>query len=235
MKVWVFVEGASDKLGLEALWTDWRRRLGAQRWGIAVVPLANKANFLKKFGARAAEKLVGSTSDVVVGLPDLHPVTPFQNTVFKHDDVNELKEVQRRTVRDALQTTHRIDGDRADDLLGRLLPSVLKHDFEMLLLAAVDALRVQLGTSENLGNWRIPVEEQNLGKPPKRVVEELFLTKSKLRKAYRDTRDAPAILRRVNDLPAILRTNSGQWTCPEFVAVLKWVGERTGVPACALD
>lgn len=233
MKVWVFVEGVADKLGLEALWDEWRKRLSTAGWGIAIVPLDTKANFLKKFGARAAEKLVGGGQDLVVGLPDLYPTEPFRAD-FEHKDAATLKELQRRRVRAALNQAHGA-GKRANELMQRFYPSVFRHDFEMLLLAAVDALRDHLGTPDELGNWRVPVEDQNLGDPPKRVIETLFLAKSNRKRAYRDTRDARAVLRRVNDLRAMLRTESGQWTCPEFVGVLKWLGERTSVPACQLD
>ncbi len=235
MKVWVFVEGVSDKLGLEALWASWQAQLRAMGWGIAVIPLDNKANFLRKIGARAAEKLAANDQDIVVTLPDLHPTAPFANGDYQHSDANALKALQIRLVSLALQNNYRKVGRAAESYIARLFASVFRHDFEMLLLAAVDALRNRLGTTERLGRWRTPVEDQNLDNPPKRIVEDLFLTKSRRRRADRDTIDAPAILRNVNDLSAILHTPSGARTCPEFVATLQWLGERTGVPVCNLS
>lgn len=235
MKVWVFVEGVADQMGLETLWSDWRVRLRDAGWGIAVIPLNSKANFLRKFGARAAEKLIAEPRDLVVGMPDLHPTVPFQRTAFAHDDAASLKRLQVDAVRAAVEQIYPAYSDGIDTLLERTFASVFRHDFEMLLLAAVDALRAHLRTSDRLGNWRKPVEDQNLHKPPKRVVEELFLTKSRRRHAYRDTKDAPAVLRKVKDLRHMMRMNDGAWTCPEFVTVLKWMGRQTGVSVCELD
>jgi len=187
LKAFVFVEGPSDKLGLEALWEPWRQRLRTKRAGIEVIPLVNKAQFLRKFGERAAEKLVGSDRDVVVGLPDLYPTDPFtKNSKTRHLNANDLKSVQAEAVRVALKETHHVQDERADVLLTRCFPSVLKHDFEMLLLAAKDALRQVIGTTDSLRGWRIPVEDQNDQRPPKRIVEDLFLAKR--RRAYRDTK-----------------------------------------------
>jgi hypothetical protein len=234
MKAWLFVEGPADELGLKVLFTDWRTHLRAAGRGLGIVPLGNKANFLKKFGVRAAEKLVAEAHDIVVGLPDLYPTLPFDDDRYRHTDMVSIKEIQRVSVRAALRDTYGLPDDIVEKIELRLFPSAFRHDFEMLLLAAVDALRFHLGTKEQLGNWRVPVEDQDLGRPPKRVIEELFLTKSPGRKAYRDTKDAPAILRKVTNLRAVLRTKSGQWTCPEFVGLLRWLGEQTNVAVCDL-
>lgn len=233
MKVWVYVEGQSDKDGLEALWKKWRERLQERGWRIEIIPLGNKARFLSTFGARAAQKLVGAVSDLVVGIPDLHPTAPYETTGFKHADAATLKSVQLREVRHALAANHNCPADDVDLLMRRFLPSVFKHDFEMLLLAAAESLREHLGTNDRLGQWRVPVEDQNLGKPPKRVVKDLF-TKYRRKLAYRGTKDAKAVLGKVEDVASVLRTGSGQWTCPEFVEVLRWLGDKTGVPVCDL-
>jgi hypothetical protein len=110
-------------------------------------------------------------------------------------------------------------------------PEPWRHDLEMLLPAAKDCLRAHLNTPDQLGAWRNPVEDQNQNRPPKRVIEELFSTKSPGRKAYRDTRDAGAILRKVSDLKNILFNQAGQVQCPVFKEVLDWIGDRTGVTA----
>lgn len=234
MKAWVFVEGRSDVLGLESLWKSWRNRLREKRHGLAVIPLDTKSNLLKKLGHRAAEKLVGNDSDLVVGLPDLYPIRAFEGTDFAHTDASSLKQLQRSSVRSALVSTFQLSRTRADHCMTRFLPAVFKHDFEMLLLAAKDALRNALRTAERLGDWRVPVEDQNFARPPKRVIEDLFRTKSVSRRSYLETRDAPKILGSVTDLGAILRTDSGAVTCPEFVAVLRWLGDRFDEHCCTL-
>ncbi len=232
MKAFLFVEGRSDQLGLEAIWKSWRHRLGEKRHGLAIIPLDTKANLLKKLGHRAARILVDNDSDLAVGLPDLYPT--FGGTGLQHSDVASLKLLQQRLVRDALLSTFQLSRTKADHCMTRFLPAVFKHDFEMLLLAAKDSLRNALRTTERLGDWRVPVEDQNFKHPPKRVIEDLFRTKSVSRRSYLETRDAPKILGSVTDLGAILRTDSGAVTCPEFVAVLRWLGDRFDEPCCAL-
>jgi len=234
VKAWVFVEGLSDQLGLEAFWKPWRERLRTKGQGIKIIPLKNKANFLKKFGQHAAEKLAASGDDLVIGMPDLHPIVSYAATAWAHSDAATLKNVQAKAVRAALTTTQGFHPKRADAAMARLYPSLFKYDFEMLLLAAEDALRKTLGTSERLGDWRVPVEDQNLDRPPKRVIEEIFRTKSTTRSTYRDTRDAPAVLGRVVDMPAMLRSPDGRPTCPEFIDMLRWLGARLGEPCCEL-
>lgn len=231
MKVWVYVEGESDKLALNTLWNSWRIALSNGGHGIAVIPLNGKQGLLKRIGPRAAEKLKGSGQDLVVGLPDLYPNRVFDNTAYKHANLTELQQVQRKQVETALKSNYGLSDQQARQMLARFYPTALKHDLEMLLLAALNELRGYLGTAEKLGKWRNPVEEQNQDHPPKRVVEELFLTKSRKRRAYRDTFHAPAILRKVTNLKTIIYNNNNQVNCPVFKATLDWIGERTGAPA----
>ena len=101
----------------------------------------------------------------------------------------------------------------------------------MLLLAAQKELRSHLRTTDQLGKWRSPVEDQNQQRPPKHIVEELFRTKSKTKHAYRDTKDASAILRNVTDIKTIIFNASNQIKCPVFKSLLDWIGEKTGIPA----
>ncbi len=233
MKAWLFVEGRSDQLGLESLWKPWRDRLRRKRHGLAVIPMENKSNFLKKIGPRAAERLTGSNSDIVVGLPDLYPAEAYADSEYSHTNASTLKELQRKLVKQALVSTFQLSKRQANEYMTRFLPAVFKYDFEMLLLAAKDALRTILGTGERLGNWRVPVEDQDFDRPPKRVIEDLFRTKGS-RRSYLGTRDAPRILGSVTDLATILQTPSGAPTCPEFVAVLRWLGRHLDEPCCEL-
>jgi hypothetical protein len=95
----------------------------------------------------------------------------------------------------------------------------LKHDLEVLLLAVPDVLRARLGTEDVLGAWRIPVEEQNNERPPKRVVERLFM--KYLKRRYVEDADAVWILSQA-DLTAVERA------CPQcfapFVVELRAAG-----------
>jgi hypothetical protein len=229
MRVWVYVEGVSDRLGLEALWTSWRDKLRAAGHGIRVIPLANKGQFFRKLGPHAAQKLVESPDDAVVGLPDLYPTAPFNSSNFAHRNCEELLAVQTRLVRTALRDIFSKNTE-ADTLLKRFHPSALKHDLEMLILAADKQLKDYTG-ARSLGQWRQPVEEQNQNRPPKYVVEEIFRTRSPKKRAYRDTVHAHAILRQVTDLREVLFYTDKQPKCPVFTEMLDWVGRVTDVPA----
>jgi len=233
LKAWVYVEGRSDELALQALWSGWRGRLQAAGHSIKVIPLDDKQRFFHRLGSRAADKFVANAQDLVVGLPDLYPNKPFESGPCRHADLAELQAVQRRLVEEGLRKRSDVAPDSVSTLLGRFHPAALKHDLEMLLLAAKDELRRVLDTQDKLGHWRLPVEEQNQDKPPKFVVEELFRTKSRERRAYRETRDAPKVLGAVSDVQSLLHTESGQLNCPVFKAMLDWLGQRFGIPAYA--
>lgn len=231
MRVFVYVEGRSDELALNALWECWRQQLRTQGHGISIHPLDDKSKFFRKIGPRAAQRLVDNDDNLVVGLPDFYPNSVYESTPYKHENMEVLKQVQEREVSSALESIYGLRRDKARSALERFFASALKHDLEMLLLAAQEQLRDYLGTRERLGNWQNPVEEQNQDHPPKRVVENLFLTKSRKRQAYRDTFHAPAILRKVTNLKTIIYNNNNQVNCPVFKAMLEWIGERTGAPA----
>ena len=229
MKIWVFVEGEADRIALNTLWSSWRTELGKKGWGIQIHPLDDKSRYFRKIGHRAAEKIVNSDSDLVIGLPDLYPNMVYSCTEFRHADLSELKTIQTRLVRDALQTVFLLSPTKTQTTLTRFFPSALKHDLEALILAAVDELRQTLGTEEKLGNWRHPVEDQNQQKSPKYVVEELFRTKKC--RCYRDTVHAKVVLEKVTDIKKILFSSSGQLECPVFKETMDWIAEKTDVPA----
>jgi len=231
MKIWIYVEGESDRRALQTLWENWCEQLQTAGHGIRIVPLDGKSKFFQKIGPHAAEKLWANKEDIVVALPDLYPNQPYAATKFEHSDLTQLKSVQTNEVTNALENIYGATRQKARPLLERFLPSALKHDLEMLLLAAHKELRAHLRTSENLGNWRNPVEDQNQNKPPKRIVEELFRTKSKTRHAYRDTKDASAILRKVTEIKTVIYDDNNRIKCPVFKDLLDWIGEKTGIPA----
>ena len=220
MKVWVFVEGDSDVKALSALLNGWKQNLSTKGWGIQVIPLDSKSKYFRKIGSRATEKLANDARDLVVGLPDLYPNRDYADTEYKHNNLQELQGVQRRLVKQHLQQQM---GRRADvdSHIAHFYASALKHDLEVLLLAATSQLQSRLKMSNRPSGWRQPPEEQNQDRPPKRIVEELF--QRELKRSYRENTDSDAILRKAD-----LREVAEQ--CPTFCAMIDWIGEKTGVP-----
>ena len=219
MKVWVFVEGKSDVQALSALWSGWKQKLSENGWGIQLIPLESKSKYFRKIGSRATEKLANDARDLVVGLPDLYPNRDYADTEYKHNNLQELQGVQTRLVKQHLQQQM---GRRAnvDGHIARFYASALKHDLEVLLLAATSQLQSRLKMSNRPSGWRQPPEEQNQDKPPKRIVEALF--QRELKRSYRENTDSNAILR-----DADLREVAKQ--CPAFRAMIDWIGGKTGV------
>ena len=219
MKVWIFVEGKSDVQALSALWGGWKQQLRKNDWDIKPIPLANKSNYFKKIGSRATEKLANDARDLVVGLPDLYPNRDYANTEYKHNNLQELQGIQTHLVKQHLQQQM---GRRAnvDSHIVRFYASALKHDLEVLLLAATSQLQSRLKMSNRPSGWRRPPEEQNQDRPPKRIVEALF--RRELKRSYRENTDSDAILREAD-----LREVAEQ--CPTFRAMIDWIGEKTGV------
>ena len=221
MKVWVYVEGKSEEKGLSALWTKWKQELRENRCGIQIISLDNKSRYFRKIGARAAEKLTNNTQDVVVGLPDYYPNSNYANTEFKHRNSEELRDVQTRIVKQNLEKEmSRAD---VDNHITRFFGSALKHDLEVLLLAATSQLQSRLRMQNPPKGWRLPPEEQNQEKPPKKIVQELF--RLNLKRSYRQITDCEAILRDA-DLGEVTEQ------CPTFRSMVEWIGEKTGVPGC---
>ena len=221
MKVWVYVEGQSDVRALEAMWAEWKRNLRKKGWGVKIIPLENKAKFLKNIGYRAVEKLRRESTDFAIGLPDLYPNREYANTKHKHDSLEELRDVQMRLVRQELNSQG-IRGVEVESHMRRFYGAAFKHDMEVLLLAAVSQLQSRLKIPQKPRGWRNPPEEQNQDKPPKIIVQDLF--RRHRRKSYSENVDSPAILRNA-DLGQIAKQ------CPTFAAVIDWIGEKTRVPA----
>ncbi len=221
MKVWVFVEGKSDVQALSALWSGWKQKLREKGWGIQLIPLENKSNFFRKFGPRATEKLLHDTRDLVVGLPDLYPNQNYVNTRYKHDNLQELQGVQKSLVNESLSSQQKVRRTDIDGYRTRFYASALKHDLEVLLLAATSQLQSRLRMQNSPSGWRRPPEDQNQNRPPKKIVEGLF--RRHLRRPYREISDSDAILRNAD-----LREVAEQ--CPAFRAMIDWIGEKTGVP-----
>ena len=154
MKVWVYVEGRSDVRALAALWGGWRQKLREKRRGIQLLQLDNKPKFLSKIGSRAMEKLVNDPYDLVVGLPDLYPNRGISDN-YKHRNLKELQVVQYRLVRRELEKTGMSRSD-VESHIARFHANAMKHDMEVLLLAATGQLQSRLKVSKSLAGWRRP-------------------------------------------------------------------------------
>ncbi|WP_170229605.1 DUF4276 family protein [Polyangium fumosum] len=191
MKVIVYVEGPSDKSALEALLKpiiEEGRRNGR---GISFSPQGGKAQILNDVPRKAAEHLKQHPQDWVFVLPDLYPMAYYDGGPNEHRSFPALRQL--------LQDKFKRWADKfglSVETLDHFRVHCLKHDLEALLLAAPDALRARLKTKDKLhGHWRMPVEDQNDNKPPKRVVEALF-EKYREKPKYIDTIDAVWILGR---------------------------------------
>ncbi len=225
-RVWVFVEGKSDVLALSVLWTDWKQKLGKKGWRIQLIPLANKSKYLRNIGVRASDKLVSNMNDLVVGLPDLYPNREFVKTNFRHSNLHELRSLQIQLVKQEVKQKARTVA--VDACMKRFFASAMKHDLEMLLLAAPSQLRKRLKMSDSSVVCRQPPEDQNQDQPPKKIVEELFRTR--LKRSYREITDSQDILSKAALSEVLFDKKQGD-KCPTFRAMLDWIGTKTQIPA----
>ena len=157
---------------------------------VKFIPLNGKEPLLNKGPVRAVNILRNRPNSWVFLVPDLYP----PNKPFYHETFEELKmELEERFLTEIRRKN--IDAR----ILGRFRVHCFQYDFEVLLLASDRLLFQRIGAKPAPAKWIVPVENQNHGKPPKRVVESLF---SEAGKKYKDTSDAPWILERsdVRDL-----------------------------------
>jgi hypothetical protein len=215
VKVLVYVEGPSDRDALRGL-LDPIVTAGRERGvGISFHPLNDKAALLDNCGRKAADHLAEHPDGWVFALPDLYPMSVYDGTRNAHSSFAELERLLRARF---LTRAEKIGVPPA--VHGRFRVHCLKYDLEGLLLAAPDALRARLGTTDALRNrWRNPVEDQNDRQPPKRIVEVLF-SQYRKRSRYVDTVDAPWILQRAS-LDALMTA------CPQRFA--PFVSELRGL------
>ena len=192
MKVLVYVEGDGDKLALGALFRASIEQGNKARVGISFHQMRGKSGILKDLALKAANHLKDNPGDYVFALPDLYPMGDYDRTEWAHRSFEQLKA-------HLLERFHK-EADRSglpDEVRSHYRVHCLKHDLEVLLLAAPDVLRQRLKTEDALEkNWRKPVEDQNDKEPPKRVVERLFMKYRKRR--YDETTDASWILERAS-------------------------------------
>lgn len=187
MRVLVYVEGPSDKAAMLALLAPLLEQ--KRKEGIAIdffeSPTGDKkASVLTKVPRKAANIILNDPQATVVAMPDLYP----KDKVFPHETVDELVTGILKNFDNALQSKGRGADARLKE---RFKVFCFKHDLESLILAAEEGLKGRLGVRALDATWRVPVEDQNHERPPKRVVEEIF---RKHGKRYQDTVDAPLVL-----------------------------------------
>lgn len=190
MKVIVYVEGPSDRLGMEALLQPLIE--SKQKSGVDIqfheAPKGDrKISVLTQVPRRAAHILRNPPESIVVALPDLYP----RNKGFPHETVEELREGILQNFRNELR---RKSAD-CPELEARFRVFCFKYDLEALLLAAPQVLARFLGVPSLQPRWRLPVEDQDHDHPPKRVVEQLF---SERGKRYIATFHVPLLLGEAN-------------------------------------
>ncbi len=186
-KVYVYVEGPSDKAALQALLAPLLKELRDK--GILIIFFDvgsgdRKKSILLKVPDQAVNILRSQPRCIVVAMPDLYP----QNRGFPHVSFAEL---EARLLKDFRAAARRKNIRKVADLEQRFRVFCFKHDMEVLLLAAFEPLKARLGTPELRRTWSLPVEDVNHNRPPKRVVEELFQS---LGQKYQETVDASLIL-----------------------------------------
>ncbi len=183
MRVIVYVEGPSDRLAMEELLMPLTQGLAARGIGIQFIQTDGKQRLLRRSPLKALNILRNEPDAVVIALPDLYP----PDIVFPHRTPQELQSGLSGEFRRLLSEKH-IDDSR---LCQRFQVFCFKHDLEALVLAAEIPLASRLGVNSLNRTWVLPVENQDHGCPPKRVVEDLFEAQQD---RYRDTIDAPLIL-----------------------------------------
>ncbi|MDZ4822757.1 MAG: DUF4276 family protein [Flavobacteriales bacterium] len=185
-QVYVYVEGPSDKLALESLLKPLVVRKFSETVFIDFFPLDSQRNVHLKGTKKAIGILRNQGHYQVVLLPDLYP--PFNGA----RTIEELKESVIARFKSEAELLNISD---IDFLLQRFHVHCFKHDLEVLLLAAKEAMSAYLQVHTLTAAWRIPEEEQNHDQPPKRITERLFRERNR---KYKDTIDAEAILRNVD-------------------------------------
>lgn len=186
-KIYVYVEGPSDKAALKALLAPLLRRLQEKEVYVTFFDEASgdrKKAILLKVPDRAVNILHSQPRNLVVALPDLYP----KNKGFQHTTFAELQEGILENFRAAAR---RKKIQKIEELESRFKVFCLKHDLEALLLAAFEPLKAHLRSLSLKPTWRLPVEDVNHDHPPRRVVETLF---ESCGQRYKDTVDAPLVL-----------------------------------------
>lgn len=190
IEVVIYVEGRSDKLGLEVLLERLLTQIQQQGVSVKIFEARDgdrKASLLNKMPLAAVDILRNKPDAFVIVMPDLYP----KNKVFPHETFAEMRDGIQRNFEQALHQKGITDGR----LRQRFKVFCFKYDLEALLLASKDALEARLNVRQIADSWVIPVEDQNHDNPPKRIVESIFQQHGK---RYKDTIDVPLILSHVD-------------------------------------
>jgi hypothetical protein len=166
--IWVYVEGLSDKLGLEALLREEIRNWRQQGIGLRLLPLKGKGNLLREIGRKTRLALDKGGIDHVFALVDLFP---------GHTDAESLRQELKQRVESRWHS--------------QFHAHVAVHDFEAWVLASREELGKRLGIAD-LHGFNSP-EIVNDQKPPAEHLKELFI---RHKRTYQKEVDGPAILRR---------------------------------------
>jgi hypothetical protein len=189
-EVIVYVEGPSDQLGMRKLLANIIAMAKQTGNIVDFFPMGGKEALLNKGPKKAINILRNKPNSWVLLVPDLYPPNkPFPHVTFQ----NLKNEIELRFIKE-------LAAKNADERLkDRFRVHCFKYDLEVLLLASEDTLLSRLGVTVLSQKWKLPVEDQNHQRPPKRIVENLF---SEVGKRYKDTIDVPWILERsdYNDL-----------------------------------
>lgn len=210
MRVLVYVEGPSDRAGMEKLFAAVIAQGRGQGVGISFLAAGGntggKARILDTVPMKAAKYLREHPSDWVLAAPDLYPMHTYGGTPNAHTSARELRALlEERFARAAGK--HQVP----EEARSHFRAFCFQHDVEALVLAAPEVLKRRLGTTDHIERqWRKPVETQNDDQPPKRIVEALF-RKYRKKSKYIDTTDLPWIPERA-ELRAIERV------CPRELA-----------------
>jgi Domain of unknown function (DUF4276) len=191
VQVTIYVEGLSDKLAMQVLLEpliEEKRQEGITINFFEAQSGDRKVCLLTITPQRAVNIILNNPDAVVIVMSDLYP----KDKAFAHETPEQLEEGIRNWFNKGLQKKGASDDVRYQD---RFKVFCFKHDLEALLLASSEAVRTHLGLSKLSPTWVIPVEDQNHGCPPKKVLEGLFSANGK---KYRDTIHAPLILGRSN-------------------------------------
>ncbi len=185
-EVIVYVEGASDKLAMEALLQpllELKQQNGISIKFAEAPPGDKKESVLMRVPRLAVNILRNKPDAFVIAMPDLYP----KNKLFPHETFEELKAGIEQHFRDALAKKD-IQDER---LIERFKVFCFKYELEALVLAVQDALALRLNANKLDITWIIPVEDQNHNHPPKKILAALF---EQHHQVYVETIDSPLIL-----------------------------------------
>ena len=183
-EIFVYVEGPSDQLGMRELLADIMARAAGKGGRVDFYPLGGKGPLLNKGPKKAINILRNRPNSYVFLVPDLYP----RNKPFTHSTYNELKGELEKRLKNDMQRKN------CDERLAeRFFVHCFKYDLEALMLASPEALLTRLEKQKFSQSWTNPVENQDHDKPPKRIVEALFLDAGM---KYKDTVDVPWVLKR---------------------------------------